>query len=1736
MKSRRKKRLLALVLCVVMILSFSISVMAEGGVSASDGTEPEVTLMSEGTESPETTAETTSEITTEPTPEPTPETTPEPTQEVIPTPEATPETATATPTPEPVQDNAESLQTDVVADGSQTTEVQNAETPSVTPDAEAVEAAAVVFRQTVDNMTVVVTAQDEAVLPADAVLSVTKIESEDQVQEIKDAVAEDIAANNTTIQDMTVLDIKFLVNGQEVQPNGTVAVEFENTGYDAENGISVYHVDDANTTAVNMNATTETEADVAFETTHFSTYVVINWGKSEITATIEHYLNGDNDTPSPLYRTQTVQIPSGEIEGQMTNFTKESDEFELDKVVIVNADGQEEEVPGDRILVESNVTLRCYYDATSGSYQNGTTFFDYDVTSAETRTSRVSNNTRMSISVNGTEYTGRYYNNALYSERHDGGRQLYEFSVGDVFTYSNFTCTWLGNSWYSYQSGTSTLNAGINSNSNYGDSRKNNRLSVGQTVDNVSDYTYEVTYGGHDYNANANNQADYPVIPDLIDNLSGTNYENVNFVPDEPGLFSSEEKEGKRILDGYELQFERNGNTYTLTRVVDENGRTVVRDLSNFWPLDNDTSIDGLSGGSDDGGSHNWYFGMRYDFQFSLGDYVGDLTYSFNGDDDLWVFLDGEPIIDLGGMHSAYPVNSFSGPNYDYSKWVSIYPNECDLWEVILDEDYTEADKANLTDEQRQETHTITVLFMERGGYGSNCEMEFVLPNVAASSPVISATPRADVEFTKVNTKNEPLEGAKFKLYSDEEYQNEVGTAVSNGDGTVSFSNLRAGTYYMKEINPPSGYIAGGPWTIEVTVSGDTASYTITGNGVSKDEDSNRYQIVNQSYESNIEVDKTVEVLDYDKRTYQITLSAKSLLNWVEQQGEPVDVVLVFDTSKSMDFPGNLNVVETDVRVSNLNQNQTYYYIEPTASATVYRVYYSGNGWKYIDASKTASSDVKNITPDSDVLTTRGRYTFYEAASDVTRLDSLKVAASSFITQLNGLSSKNRVGLVTFAESANYRNDQINLGELSVNYNDLIGLINGMDSNYTESGTNQTAGLANAVEMLKKSDSSNDKYVILLTDGAPNKTNWSAIEGQADTLKTGYGVTLMTVGVGLSYVDAGIEAGGDSPEEYASTHLKEISSSNNDGTPYYYNADNTDELESLFDNLFTTIVSGIDIEGATITDVIDSRFEYVDGSLTGGGTYDQSTGTITWNNIPLPYVAETEPGWTVTFTIKAKEDFMGGNVIPTNGASSGVSVGGTTIPFPQPAVNVKSLKLELPDVNETIFLGDPVNVAANVEKIKEVLAEKVPNDIDAGESSTFSIPTECQLTEDDILALLNGSSTSISKEYSYTGATDDVEGSFVYTLTVANTMKPASTVYNADFDSNAVGSEKEKYTLTVQYIPVAAGDRPNGYVYDSNNTGKYGSLSAPRTKDGTYILNVIAGELKIVKKLDAPADSDKTFIFEIRKDSLDSQPVQTVTITIPSGGSTDSATLSGLERGSYFVTEQAAEGYELQGIATEDGTDSTNCKVTVTEDNVEFVLGTFTVDGVDKDTITDTDEKYDKGILGVAAFTNEESLGDWAIKKVSSSDNSLELSDAEFTLTKPEDPDKVYYGKTGTDGIVDWYDSPERSGTPVEKLEGGTYTLEETKAPTGYVKSEEVWTVEITQSGNLKSIMKDGKEIEGQTENGVIYYVYENTIVYDLPSAGGSGIYMYMVGGVLLMSAGVLMIYRNKRREVLNRK
>lgn len=349
------------------------------------------------------------------------------------------------------------------------------------------------------------------------------------------------------------------------------------------------------------------------------------------------------------------------------------------------------------ILINEGAKFRLVYDPEKGSYTNDkTTFYDYDVTDGESYTDPTMKKK---------------------SPDRDSGKR------------------WMN-----------TAEQGINSVDNY-DPASGQRFAFGNSYLLTSNNNASINQ------ANGSNYGKCTF--KIVDGIDA--YGNVNFSPGitGPNIFGSQSAIGKTAYTNYDLGFSRMGDTYTLTSVGIKEGATVSQDLhkfeaittrykgdpnnpkdkiwsNSFWPMDSAPSYgaaghdikfgaegDNVKIGpegtkdmyeSDDKKDHNSYFGMNFSINFTLPkEYVGPLEYYFYGDDDMWVFLDGKPICDIGGVHSS----------------VGEY---VDLWDYIPGDKYKR---------EGDETYTLTFFYTERGASGSTCWMQYTLPN-ATAIPVVT--------------------------------------------------------------------------------------------------------------------------------------------------------------------------------------------------------------------------------------------------------------------------------------------------------------------------------------------------------------------------------------------------------------------------------------------------------------------------------------------------------------------------------------------------------------------------------------------------------------------------------------------------------------------------------------------------------------------------------------------------------------------------------------------------------------------------------------------------------------------------------------------------------------------------------------------------------------------------------------------------------------------------------------
>ena len=151
-------------------------------------------------------------------------------------------------------------------------------------------------------------------------------------------------------------------------------------------------------------------------------------------------------------------------------------------------------------------------------------------------------------------------------------------------------------------------------------------------------------------------------------------------------------------------------------------------------------------------------------------------------------------------------------------------------------------------------------------------------------------------------------------------------------------------------------------------------------------------------------------------------------------------------------------------------------------------------------------------------------------------------------------------------------------------------------------------------------------------------------------------------------------------------------------------------------------------------------------------------------------------------------------------------------------------------------------------------------------------------------------------------------------------------------------------------------------------------------------------------------------------------------------------------------------------------------------------------------------------------------------KRSGSGSSDIYLKGAEFTLVNSKG--NIIKIGTNTNGT---YISDENGLVLEGDIDYGTYTLKEVKAPSGYMLLESPVTINVDENGITVANSPVGKVTCEKTDNNIYTISVTNAMLYSLPSTGGTGIYLYMIGGMFLMFAAVWILYKNKCKEVLGK-
>lgn len=1207
----------------------------------------------------------------------------------------------------------------------------------------------------------------------------------------------------------------------------------------------------------------------------------------------------------------------------------------------------------------------------------------------------------------------------------------------------------VGNNYYS-----------INQRSNYKNNGKK-KLSAGTATNqqNYPSYCYSDWRGNlYDYNNEGKN-----IVTGLVKGL-GTDG-NVEFNYDEPGFFvnsdltvenyfNSPYQKSTRYLrkyyNDYKLNFDQKGDTYTLKSV--KHGQNTTNAGSNFFPLDdNKLSYEE----TDCKGDHNYYFGMRYDVEFTIGDYVGPLNYSFTGDDDLWVILDGKKVVvDLGGIHTAVTGTT-------------------DLWKDL------KLNPTSLTEEQRSQKHTLTILYMERGGYASNCNMEFTLP----SAEIVEVTkPKYSFTIHKESTDGKSLAGAEFKLTKDNETTSTTLTTASNGYAT--FLNLAAGSYTLEETQAPSGYeklmdATGNPiqWTVTVNEQGEvTVKQKGSDTEVGKDVWDN-YLICNPKVAQLPAPDHQKYIQSNGNDSYKLTLDVTGKVG----EADPIDILLIVDKSGSMEGNGVTNVNNA---IKTLKDTLTRANIRAQVKLAV--VTFSGNDNR--DGNDSPWDDA-DCPPEQDWIDLNNfNWRLNNPTGGTNWQAGIKKGEEVLQT---GSGTKKYVVFLTD-------------GNPTFRYNNSSGYTEGNGSNDLY-GYNYNAAITewNNSPTLK---AATGKYVIDATSSESGNANCKAL---AQTLS----------GNAADYLTENYLKGKDA--ESITNSFEKIAKAI--AYPSYNNVTITDTLSDYAE--FTT---NKDTKGRPVIKVYKGTKTYTkdtSGTTTGiqdvtqetelkedtdyEYTYNSSTKTVT---VKLNGKLEKDKTYWIEFDIKPtekayKEYLTNGGYGTTKGDLLTDAPGNTSSSNKSGFYSNSSAKItyKVDEGNPKSADYDKPVIQVTPDTTTQVVEKKwigdAKNSVDVKLTAKVTIGNEeKELFHETYKSLPDQMQKTLNKDNNWKATWSNLPTKYYYEDTTNKTIQSADISYSVDEVNVPQGYAKDISDPVIsengKVITTRITNRQ--FIIEKVWTDKQKDPQPPKEQEvHPQSQNIVIG----IYKPGTDGTKEKPF-------STDNLIVNVTLNKENSWKTTIPSSLGGDYK--YYVIRELKED--------KDGSTRINdTNYSVIEDRENMV--------VDNASYKVSYSKEDKAEKAYKCIVTNTRLNTITINKVDSNDQPLD--GAEFSLEKKDSSNnwKVISTETSKNGTLKFSD-----------LEDGQYRITETKSPAGH--SLLANSINVTLPMTLDSTQEGLEKGKGITkEDGKVYYydltyTIKNNKLFNMPASGGRFKATLIGIAVMIMAAGCYIL-RHRRKRII---
>lgn len=363
-----------------------------------------------------------------------------------------------------------------------------------------------------------------------------------------------------------------------------------------------------------------------------------------------------------------------------------------------------------------------------------------------------------------------------------------------------------------------------------------------------------------------------------------------------------------------------------------------------------------------EGNYYNHHFGLSMDIDFLLSRNKQvngkDMTFRFSGDDDVWVFIDGVKVLDIGGIHERTEgsINFRKGEVYvsrAIDKNVSNNEErEAKAVRTTIAELFRAAGKTY--DNADWSKHNLKFYYLERGGCYSNNWIKFNLPTGLQIAKKISGEDTSDYMNKDYY----------FKLY--------VETAVGSGKYEVYTNNNNSGSNAFYNDNDSNKVIFDNNGIFKMKANQTVNILNINAH--------KRYYIEEVDIDGNVitgvsidSLDAAPVLIDEGKKIYKVISTKKTIL---ERNS------IVFDNKLKEEFK------DITIKKNWLNSDGSTKKEDLPASIKVdlYRKCKDGTGRETDEKLKTIELNAQNgwKHTESHMLTARGEKTYTYYVKEVT--------------------------------------------------------------------------------------------------------------------------------------------------------------------------------------------------------------------------------------------------------------------------------------------------------------------------------------------------------------------------------------------------------------------------------------------------------------------------------------------------------------------------------------------------------------------------------------------------------------------------------------------------------------------------------------------------------------------------------------------------------------------------------